>query len=210
MGEAEPVETKDTAGLVPLDTYLAAGVHIGTQRKLKDMSKFVYKVRSDGLSVLDVGAIDKRIGLAASFLAHYKPERVLVVCARDVGKKPAKKFAELIGARHIVTRFMPGSLTNPSYEHYFEPDVLFVADPGADKQAILEALKINIPIVALCDTNNMTQNIDFILPINNKGKKSLSLVYWLLAREVLKKRGVLKKDSEYKMTVEDFEGEGSQ
>ncbi|MFH1424180.1 MAG: 30S ribosomal protein S2 [archaeon] len=203
-------EAKESStGLVPLDIYLAAGVHIGTQRKLNDMKKFIYKVRADGLSVLDIGTIDKRIGIVANFLAQYTPEKIVVVCARDVGKRPAKKFAEMIGATPIITRFMPGSLTNPDYEKYFEPEVMFVADPGADKQAVLEALKMNMPIVALCDTNNMTQHLDVILPVNNKGKKSLALVYWLLAREVLKKQGKIKKDDEFKVKVEDFEGEES-
>lgn len=193
--------------LISLDQYLAAGVHIGTQRKLADMDKFVYKVRPDGLSVLDVGTIDNRIRVISNFLAQYSPENILVVCGRDVGKKPVQKFAELTGTRAITTRFMPGTMTNPSYEKYSEPEVLFLVDPGVDKQARLEALNINIPIVALCDTNNMTQNIDLILPVNNKGKKSLAIIFWLLAREVVKKQGKIKKDSDFKFTVTDFEGE---
>ena len=200
-------ELPTTDSLVPLDKYLAAGVHIGTQRKLKDMEKYIYKIRSDGLSVLDVGVIDKRIEAAATFLSKFKPEKVLVVCARDVGKKPAAKFAELIGATAVTTRYMPGSMTNPSYSKYIEPDVLFIVDPGADKQAVREALNINIPIVSLCDTNNMTQNLDIIIPVNNKGKKSLALVFWLMAREVLKGQGKIKKDEDYKVELKDFEEE---
>lgn len=192
--------------LIPLDKYLAAGVHIGTQRKLADMKKFVYKVRPDGLSVLDVATVDKRIRTVANFLCQYKPEKITVVCARDVGKAPVTKFAEMTGANAIITRFMPGSLTNPDYNKYNEPDMLMTIDPGADKQALLEALKINIPIVSLCDTNNMTQHIDLTLPVNNKGKKSLALIFWLLTREMLKKQGKIKSDDEFTMTSEDFEG----
>jgi small subunit ribosomal protein S2 len=205
--EAEKTELPPTDSLVPLDKYLAAGVHIGTQRKLKDMEQFIYKVRPDGLSVLDVGVIDKKMEAAANFLAKYNPEKILVVCARDVGKKPVQKFAELVGASAITTRYMPGSMTNPSYGKYREPDVLLVVDPGADKQAVKEALDINIPIVALCDTNNMTQNLDLIIPVNNKGKKSLALVFWLLAREVMKAQGKIKKDQDYKLETKDFEEE---
>lgn len=194
-----------TDSLVSLDKYLAAGVHIGTQRKIADMKTFIYKVRPDGLSVLDVGVINDRILTAAKFISRYKPENIMVVCARDVGKTPAAKFAELIGANAVITRFMPGSMTNPVYGKYTEPDLLVVADPAADKQAVKEALDINIPILALCDTNNSTQNIDFILPVNNKGKKSLALVFWLLSRETLKAQGKIKKDEEFKVEPEDFE-----
>ena len=194
-----------TDSLVSLDKYLAAGVHIGTQRKIGAMKNFVYKVRPDGLSVLDVGVINDRILTAAKFIARYTPDKIMVVCARDVGKKPASKFAELIGANSVTTRFMPGCMTNPAYSKYLEPDLLIVADPGADKQAVKEALDVNIPILALCDTNNFTQNIDLILPINNKGKKSLGLVFWLLARETLKAQGKIKKDEEFKVEPEDFE-----
>jgi small subunit ribosomal protein S2 len=191
--------------LVPLDKYLSAGVHIGTQRKLNDMAKFIYKVRPDGLSVLDVSEIDRRLKTASNMLANYKPEKIMVVCARDVGRPAIKKFCDLIGATPIITRFMPGSLTNPAYVKYTEPELIFIIDPGADRQALMEALKMNIPIISLCDSNNMTQNIDFIIPCNNKGKKSLSMIFWLLAREVMLKQGKIKKADAFKYTVEEFE-----
>ncbi|MFH1450664.1 MAG: 30S ribosomal protein S2 [archaeon] len=196
-------QAQDT--LVPLDKYLSAGVHIGTQRKLNDMAKFIYKVRPDGLSVLDVSEIDKRIKTAANMIANYTPEKVMVVCARDVGRPAVKKFCNLTGATPVITRFMPGSLTNPSYAKYTEPELLFIIDPGADRQALLEALKINLPIISLCDSNNMTQHIDFIIPANNKGKKSLSMIFWLLAREVMLKQGKIKKADDFKYAVEEFE-----
>jgi small subunit ribosomal protein S2 len=199
----ETLDAKDT--LVPLDKYLSAGIHIGTQRKLKDMAKFIYKIRPDGLSVLDVSEIDKRIRTAASMLANYAPEKIMVVCARDVGRPAVKKFCDLIGANPIITRFMPGSLTNPAYVKYTEPELLFIIDPGADKQALMEALKMNIPIISLCDSNNMTQHIDFILPCNNKGKKSLSMLFWILSREVMLKQKKIKKADDFKYTVEEFE-----
>ena len=204
--EAEKTsEIQDQDTLVPLDQYLSAGIHIGTQRKLNDMKKFIYKIRPDGLSVLDVSAIDQRIRAVSTLIANYNPEKVMIVCARDVGKPAVKKFCDLTGTTPIITRFMPGSLTNPSYSKYTEPELLFVIDPGADKQALAEALKIGIPVISLCDSNNMTQNIDFIIPCNNKGKKSLSMIFWLLAREVMLKQGKIKKADAFKYTVEEFE-----
>ena len=203
--KVKKVSKKVSETLVPVDLYLASGVHIGMQRKIAGMKKFIFKVRSDGLAVLDVATIDKRIKVVADFLTQFSPEKVMIISGRDTGKKPVQKFCELTGCRAVVKRFIPGSLTNPNFPNYIEPDLIFVVDPGVDRQAILEALKMNIPIVALFDTNNMTQNIDLILPVNNKGKKSLALVFWLLTREFLKAKGKISRDDEYTYKIEDFE-----
>ncbi|MCD1293891.1 30S ribosomal protein S2 [Methanocella sp. CWC-04] len=189
--------------LIPMDEYLAAGVHIGTQQKTEDMKKFIYRVRSDGLYVLDVQSTDERIRSAAKFLAHYDPASILVVCARQYGQHPAEMFAKAIGAKHNVGRFIPGTLTNPDYLFFTEPDVVVITDPIGDQQAVSESINIGVPVVAMCDTNNMTMNIDLVIPTNNKGRKALALVYWLLAREVIRERG----EQGFNYTVSDFESE---
>jgi small subunit ribosomal protein S2 len=193
-------EEAKTTSLVPIDEYLAAGVHIGTQQKTENMMKFVYRVRTDGLYVLDIQATDERIKLAAAFLANYDPRRILVVSARQYGQFPAKMFAKAIGAKSMVGRFIPGILTNPKIESFFEPDVVIVTDPTGDAQVIKESVNVGVPVVALCDTNNMTSNVDLVIPTNNKGRKALSLVYWLLAREISKSN-----DSMFTYELEDFE-----
>ncbi|MDK2833149.1 MAG: small subunit ribosomal protein [Methanolobus sp.] len=204
--ETKNVETTDASeeqkstSLVPIDEYLAAGVHIGTQQKTENMMKFVYRVRTDGLYVLDIQATDERIKMAANFLSKYDPSRILVVSARQYGQFPAKMFAKAIGARSMVGRFIPGTLTNPTVEHFFEPDVIIVTDPTGDAQVIKEAVDISIPVVALCDTNNMTSDVDLVIPTNNKGRKALSLVYWLLAREIAKAN-----ESVFNYELESFE-----
>ncbi len=206
MAETENVrEIRDEnyQSLIPMDEYLAAGVHIGTQQKTEDMKKFIYRVRSDGLYVLDVQSTDERIRAAAKFLSRYEPANVLVVCARQYGQHPAEMFAKAIGAKHIVGRFIPGTLTNPVYMFFAEPDVVVVTDPIGDAQAVNEAINIGVPVVAMCDTNNMTSNIDLVIPTNNKGRKALALVYWLLAREVTKARN----EQGFSYTVNDFESE---
>jgi len=182
-------DAEKSTSLVPIDEYLAAGVHIGTQQKTENMMKFVYRVRTDGLYVLDIQSTDERIKLVANFLSKYEPSRMLVVSARQYGQFPAMKFAKAVGARSMVGRFIPGTLTNPTVEAFFEPDVIIVTDPAGDAQVIKEAVNIGIPVVALCDTNNMTSNVDMVIPTNNKGRKALSLVYWLLAREIAKANG---------------------
>ena len=183
--------------LVPREKYLSAGVHIGMTSKTAKMKKFIYKVRPSGLAVLNISALDRRLDQAAGMLTNYK--NILVVCYKDIGREPAKKFAEVIGARSIIGRFMPGSLTNPTFKGFFEPDVILLTDQASDTQAIKEATKIRIPIIALSDTFNDTAYIDLILPCNNKGKKSLALVYWILARAVVEKRG-----EEFSAKPEDF------
>ncbi|MEM2943593.1 MAG: 30S ribosomal protein S2 [Methanomassiliicoccales archaeon] len=198
-------EEKSDELLVPEDIYLTSGVHIGTQQKSADMKQFIFKVRSDGLYVLDVKQTDKRIRVAAKFISRFPADSVVVVSARQYGQKPSSLFAKAIGARAIPGRFVPGSFTNPALPQYVEPQVLFVTDPAADQQALAEALGIGIPIVALCDANNETKNVDLVIPTNNKGRRALACVYWLLTRETLKEKKIIERDSDYKMTIDDFE-----
>ena len=194
MGEELPTDSEgqDTRPgelLIPEDTYLTSGVHIGTQQKSASMRRFVYKVRFDGLHVLDIRETDRRIRRAATFLARFPADRVLVVSQRQYGQKPVKVFAKSIGAVTFAERFVPGCLTNPNLVDYFEPKVLLVTDPATDQQALSEAVSIGIPVVGLCDVNNETRNVDLVIPANNKGRVALATVYWLLSREVLKARG---------------------
>ena len=205
MSDEETITTVNTDLLVAEDTYLTSGVHIGTQQKSADMKDFIYKVRQDGLYVLDVKKTDERIRAAAAFLARYDPRRVLVVSARQYGQKPAREFSKAIGAPAFAGRFVPGTLTNPANPGFIEPEVLVVTDPAADKQALNEALNLGIPIVAMCDANNETRNVDLVIPTNNKGRRALACIYWLLSREVLVARGDLKDPADFNMEIEDFE-----
>ncbi|MDD2473271.1 MULTISPECIES: 30S ribosomal protein S2 [unclassified Methanoculleus] len=199
-GNELEIELKEP--LVPVEEYLAAGVHIGTQQKSKDMMKFIYRVRGDGLYILDIQATDERIKTAAKFLSQYEPAKILVVTSRQYGQYPAKKFADTIGGMAVIGRFIPGMLTNQRLNKYIEPDVIVVTDPIGDSQAINEAVQAGIPIVALCDTNNMTKYVDVVIPTNNKGRKALSMIYYLLTKEMLHLRGVTTS-----LTPEDFETE---
>jgi len=190
----------DAVLLIPVEDYLAAGVHIGTQQKTKDMERFIHRVRTDGLYVLDVSKTDERIRTAADFLANYQPEQILITSSRQYGRFPAEKFAEAVGARARTGRFIPGTLTNPQYAGYIEPDVVVVTDPIGDAQAVKEAITVGIPVIAMCDSNNQTSNVDLVVPTNNKGRRALSVVYWLLANETLDRRG-----AEPTYSLDDFE-----
>ncbi len=191
--------------LVERTEYLSAGVHIGMKSCTKYLRKFIYKIRDDGLAVFNLRKVDSRIAIAANFLAGF--ENILVVSRKNNAAEAITKFAEVTGSNAIAGRFSPGTLTNPSYKHFFEPDVVISIDPIVDENVIKEAKKKRIPMIALCDTFNEASDVDFIIPANNNGKKSLALIFMLLARELLRKRGKIKKDSDFKYTIEDFGGE---
>jgi len=198
--EEDVMSNTDADLLIPVEDYLAAGVHIGTQQKTKDMERFIHRVRTDGLYVLDVAKTDSRIRTAANFLSNYDPEQILVASSRQYGRFPAEKFADAVGARARTGRFIPGTLTNPDYAGYIEPDVVVVTDPIGDAQAVKEAITVGIPVIAMCDSNNQTSNVDLVVPTNNKGRRALAVVYWLLANETLDRRG-----AEPAYGLEDFE-----
>ena len=181
--------SEEASLLLPYESYEENAVNIGTQQKSADMARFIEKVREDGLYLLDLNMTDSRIRTTASFLNKYDPSRIMVVSARQYGQRPARMFAEAIGAKERVGRFIPGSLTNPALRSYVEPDVLFVTDPASDQQALREAVNSGLPVIGIVDANNNLRNVDIAVPANNKGRRSLALIYWLLAREVLKVRG---------------------
>lgn len=193
--------------LVPLDTYLKVGLHIGTKFKTKYMEPFIYRIRPDGLAVMNVQKIDRRIDVAARFLAQYEPKDILVVCRRENGWKAIKLFSKLTGIRIFAGRYPPGTLTNSKLETFTEIKIVLVTDPWPDKNVINDAVNTGVPVVALCHTNNTSNNIDLVVPCNNKGKKSLALIFWILSREYLKCKGLITNPDDLKVTLDDFSDE---
>jgi small subunit ribosomal protein S2 len=191
--------------LLPRDTLLSAGIHIGTRMKTLDMEPFIYRVRPDGLFVLDVKKTDDRVRVAGKFLARYEPAKVAVAATRLYAHEPVKKFCELTGAMPLIGRFIPGMLSNPLYPNRVDPEVIVVSDPRADAQAVKEASNVGIPIVALCSTDNEFAGVDLVIPTNNKGRRALAIIFWLLARQVLRERGEIAPDKNPTATIEDFE-----
>ncbi len=191
--------------LLPQDTMLSAGIHIGTRMKTKDMGPFIYRVRSDGLFVLDVKKTDERIRVAAKFFARFDPSKIATVAARLYGRSPVEKFCEVVGATPLLGRFIPGLLSNPLYPNRIEPGVIMVSDPKADVQAVKEASAVGIPVVALCSTDNDFAYVDLAIPTNNKGRRALAVIYWLLARQILRERGEIPPDGDISQSIDDFE-----
>ena len=191
--------------LLPRDALLSAGIHIGTRMKTKDMNPFIYRVRPDGLFVLDVKKTDERIRVVAKFLARFEPSKVAVISARLYGHTPVQKFCELTKATSLVGRFIPGMLSNPLYPNRIEPSIVMVSDPKADLQAVKEATAIGVPVVALCSTDNDFTDVDLAIPTNNKGRRALAVIFWLLARQVSRERGEIAPDKDVPLSIDDFE-----
>jgi len=204
--EKQPMETEQTM-MVSEEIYMTSGVHIGTRQKTADIKEFIYKVRNDGLYIIDVKKTDERIKASAKFLAKYDPAKILVVSVRQYGQKPVRKLGEITGIQVLDGRFQPGTLTNPNAKTFLEPEIILLTDPLADIQALHEAKNIGIPVIALCDTNNETKYIDYVIPTNNKGRRALALIYWLLARAILREQEKIQSDEEFTAAVEDFEAE---
>lgn len=198
----EDTMTTEQQLLVPQDQYLKAGIHIGTKFRTKYMEQFIYKTRPDGLSVLNLQKIDERLRMVANLLSTYEPQDILVVSRRENGWKSVKKFGEVTGVKFFAGRYPPGILTNPALEIYMEVKLIMVTDSWPDRNAILDAVKMGVPVIALCDTNNTANNIDLMVPCNNKGKKSLGLLFYILAREFMQKKGL-----PFTATVEEFTDE---
>ncbi len=190
--ESEEVKQKQEVLLAPLEDYIKAAVHLGTRAITPDMRQYVYRRKADGVAVLNTKKIDEKIAVAANFLANYEPKDILVCCKREMGYKSLEAFHEALGVR-IFTRYPAGIITNSDLENFFEPKCLFIVDPWLDKNALHDATRMGIPVVALCDTNNMTTNIDLVVPCNNKAAKSVGLILYLIAKLYLQKRGDKKK-----------------
>jgi len=190
--------------IISNEEYLKSGIHIGTKFRTKYMENFVYKTRPDGLSVLNIQQINDRLEAAANLLANYEPEDIIIVSRRENGWKPVRMFSKVTGCRAFPGRYPPGILTNPQLKNFIEGKILLVTDAAPDKNAVKDAINVGLPIIGLCDTNNVANNLDLIIPCNNKGKKSLGLIFWILAKLYLEKRGLTNKGQAFEYSVEQF------
>jgi len=188
-----------------LKKIMSTGIRVGTNVKTKFMKQFINQASPEGLYMLDIKMTVERIKVAAKFVTHFDIKKVMVCSGHEYANTPVEKFCELTGARITLGRFMPGTLTNPSLPFYTEPQLVFVSDPEVDSQAMVEATNAGIPVIGLANTDNITSNLDLIIPANNRGRKALATAYWLLAREILIQRGDMKEDQDMKYEIDDFE-----
>ena len=184
---------------------LTTGIRVGTQVKTKFMGPFITKASPEGLYMLDLDMTLEKIQTAAKFINRLGTDKLIVCSGRQYAETPIEKFCDALGSKKLLGRFMPGTLTNPTLPYYIEPRLVLISDPQVDEQAITEATNAGIPVIGIANTDNITSKLDLIIPANNRGRKALATVYWLLVRQILIERGELKEDESMKYEIDDFE-----
>lgn len=184
---------------------LATGIRIGTPVRTKTMERFTARPRPDGLHMIDYAQTLQRIDVAGKFISTSGAQNTVVYTSREHATVAVEKFCELTGAMPLIGRFMPGTFTNPLYPGHLDAELVVVADPMSDTQAIVEAGKLGVPVIAVCDTDNITDDIDLVIPGNNRGRKAIAAIFWLLAWATLTHASLLAPDQPMKYSIEDFE-----
>ncbi len=155
------------------------------------MKPFITKASPEGLYMLDLDITLEKIKTAAKFINRTGTDKLIVCSGRQYAETPIEKFCEMLDSKKLIGRFMPGTLTNPSLPYYIEQKLVLISDPQVDEQAMTEATNAGIPVIGIANTDNITSKLDVIIPANNRGRKALATVYWLLVRQILIERGEL-------------------
>ncbi len=188
--------------LIPLEDYIKCAVHLGTKVITPHMRKFVYKRRADGLAVINTALIDEKLREAIDFMIKYEPKDIYIICKREAGWSAVEKFSETTGIKSYSKKYPPGITTNLILENFFEAEMTIICDPWTDKNALNDTVQLKKPVLGLCDTNNFTSSVSKIIPCNNKAKKSIGCILFILAREYCKHKKI-----PFNATLVDFAGE---
>jgi small subunit ribosomal protein SAe len=182
---------------------LMASSHIGTKNTDNNMKKYVYKRRQDGTNIIDLHKTWEKVMLAARIItAIENPKDVCPISGRPFGTRAVLKFAGHVGAKAIAGRYTPGTFTNQIQKAFFEPRLLVVTDPRQDHQPVRESSYVNVPTIALCNTDSPLRYIDVAIPCNNSAVNSIGLMWWFLSREVLRLRGAITREVPWDVMVD--------
>jgi small subunit ribosomal protein SAe len=188
-----------------MQRMLSSHVHLGTKNVSNGMKKYVYTRTKEGVNVINLHASWEKLILAARIIvAIENPHDVIACSARQFGQRAVLKFAQHTGTQYMAGRFIPGTFTNQVTPKFQQPRVLIVTDPRTDHQALNEARLANIPVIGFCDTDAPLNFVDVAIPCNNRGRHAIGMMYWLLAREVLRMRGTIPRSVPWDVQVDLF------
>ncbi|MEM4318591.1 MAG: 30S ribosomal protein S2 [Candidatus Pacearchaeota archaeon] len=193
---ARKKEIKKTNGkeyLVDLNLYIKTRIYVGHKIITPDMRPYVFKRKADGVAVFNTDIVDEKLRELIKYLSNFKPDEIMIVGKKQQCWKVLTKFAELTGIKAFVRKYPPGILTNPNLENFLEPKVVFIIDPVADINALCDANRVGIPVVAFCNSNHYTRGINLVVPINNKDEASIGLALYIIAKSYLRELGIEKK-----------------
>ena len=175
-----------------IKNLIIAGCHLGGKKITKQMRKYVYTIRKDGIAIFDVNKIYEKIQVAARIIASVDPDSVISVSSREAGQRAVYKFSHFTKTQAVTGRWSPGMLTNQTTKKYVEPRLLIVSDPRTDYNAILESSYVNLPVIAICNSDNVLKYVDCAIPCNNRNNYSIAMIWYLLTKAVLE----IKKEEE--------------
>ena len=157
--------------------FLAAGTHLGGTNLDFQMEQYTYRRNSYGVYIINLKRTWEKLLLAAcAIVALENPADVSVTSSRNTSHWAVLKFVAATGAIPIIAHFSPGTFTNQIQAAFWEPRFLLVTDPRADHQPLTDVSYINLPTIALCNTDSPLCYADIAILQEENGRQRMK---WL-------------------------------